>query len=188
MVGRAELHRDYLHALLTNRDHEREVFFTNLFRTLHNYLAMMVTLVDHARAHMEFYGDTDFAEEQKRRNDDVRQRISGKLLRDLRNYMLHRSVPPMEFSAHWSKDSPEADHIAVQLNSEKLLEWSKWSADSKRYLRSVKTLNVGETVADYSRAVSDYYRWFFEQYGVLHGDEIADRNRLVKHYENFWSR
>lgn len=63
--------------------------FTDLVRTLHNYLALMVTLVNHAQAHMLFYSGPDFVREQKRRNDDIRQRISGKLLRDLRN--LHAS-------------------------------------------------------------------------------------------------
>jgi hypothetical protein len=186
VVRMPETDEEYLHALLVNHDNQQDVFFTNLFRTLHNYLAMLVTLVDHSRAHMQFYSGTDFAKQQKKRNGEVRQRTSGKLLRDLRKYMLHRTVPPMEFTARFTRDAPNGEHFAVQLNAASLLEWSNWSADSKRYLKSVEALNVGDVIDDYAEAVTTYYGWFYDQFQVLHTQDIEDRNRLVLRYQSFW--
>ena len=187
VVRRAETDATYRSALMANKEFERDVYFHQLFRTLHNYLAMLVTLVDHSRVHMRSYAGTDFAKEQKRRNGVVRESVSGTILRDFRNYMLHVAIPPMEFTVHWNRDHPDQETFVALFKTRELLKWSNWSASSKRYLRSTDTINVGDLIDDYSQIIEDYYEWLYEQFQLLHGADIADRNRLVSEYDSFWA-
>jgi len=187
VVRRAEADKTYLTALLTNEYFERDAYFHHLFRTLHNYLAMLVTLVDHSRNHMKSYAGTEFAREQKRRNDIVRESVAGSILRDFRNYLLHVSIPPMEFSVHWSREKPETEPFEAVFSTERLLKWSNWSSASKLHLRGVETINIGDIVDQYSEVVTTYYEWLYAQYPLLHGADIEDRNRLVTLYEQFWA-
>lgn len=152
-------------------------FWLFLFLFLANYTSMNSTLVDHVRGLMANYKGTDFA-----RQEEVRRKILGYapvavFLKDLRNFISHVTTPPLAFQMSF-KQGQEATFEA-QLKTADLLRSGRFSAGSKTYMDDRDAIAVADAVADYATLREEYYVWLFEQFEVLHGDDIRDHDRLV---------
>lgn len=56
-----------LNILAQGNETEREFYFVELYRHLHNYLSILATLIDNARVHVKKYQGTEFEVEYQNR-------------------------------------------------------------------------------------------------------------------------
>lgn len=74
----------------------RNAFTAALLRSLHNYLASSQSLVDHVRRVMRGRTGTTTVAEFSRRRDAVARDPAIAFFQDLRNFTLHRALPPAD--------------------------------------------------------------------------------------------
>ncbi|MEV0811442.1 hypothetical protein [Micromonospora sp. NPDC050200] len=159
----------------------KDEFFFHLIRHNHNYVAAVGSLIDHTRKFMRDYEDSEFAREYETRKDQLIREGCANFLKDLRNYMLHKGIPPFTFNLR-VENTPlgQISRSRVLLNTAQLLGWPKWSSGSKGFLGQADSgIDLRETVDAYAELVRDLYRWLFEQYEVLHGSDVRSYNQLV---------
>jgi len=159
-------------------------------RLFHNYLASAKTLVDHTRVFVDKnYEKTSI---QQAYYQKVQETFSNdplcRFIQDLRNYIVHRGLPNSEMSLTVTNDkesgSQEFD-TTVSLDRESLLEWTKWSKKSRRYLdQSNRKLRISDISVNYGTRVVDFYNWLEAKLEKFHTDEIAEFERLRKAYEH----
>lgn len=160
----------------------RDEYFARLDQRLHNTLAAAVSLVDHTRRLVNEYEGTGFAEKFGPRNEAVRSADSSVFVRDLRNYLLHYGQAPFVSHVRLSDAGTEGDLISeIRIDGPTLVRWSKWSAGSRAFIEaSGAELLLTAAIRSYVDAMTDLYRWVFEQFEVLHGNDIDATNALVR--------
>lgn len=152
-------------------------YFDEVFRCLHNYLAILATLIDHARNLMRRYDGTDFAFQYKSRVDILRERPEASFLRDLRNYLLHGSMVPLSIDITIQRTDP-VHSFKVILISRTLLEWNGWKPASKRYLEAHDEIVLRPCVEAYTEQNIALYEWAFSECEMVHAEDRDDYRRL----------
>jgi len=162
---------------LFREEAEREVYFDELYRMIHNYLSMLASLIDHSRNLLKKYESSSTQVEYKRRTDSMSRIGEAKFLKDLRNYLLHVRIPPMVL--HFAMTpGPSRFDFGVRLDVEELLKYSNWSSVAKSYLRGREVVILKECVVSYTDAIQGLYDWLFDQFEEIHGGEVADLHAL----------
>jgi len=170
LVDRAELSED---------GPSGDALFREILRLLHNYVAAVVTLVDHTRNHMRQYEDTEVWEQYQSRLEVVRRRGVSPFMSKLRNYLLHYRVPPIGLTVHYDGQSKETT-VTLFLERDKCLEWKDWPTAARAYLaEQPEQISLRVVVREYAVLIEDLYRWLYEQFTVLHGEDIAAVNALI---------
>lgn len=169
---------DFATAIITgHKSGITKVYFMEVFRLLHNYLATVASLIDHSRKLVRGYEDGDFASQYEQRVREITDAELGPTLKDLRNYLLHNAVPPISLTMALSGDTQVHD-FSVQLDTEELLRWGKWSSASKTYLGARQKLVIRDCVQEYASSIQSLHEWLFAQYSTLHRSEIEDQEKL----------
>ncbi len=154
----------------------KEDFISEMLRLLHNYIASSASLIDHSRRFIEKYPDSDFSKNYQIRRTAIASSPEHCFLKDLRNYIVHFDIPPIGYQVSFNGDSFEP-----RLTSKRLLRRRKWSSTSKSYIEtSGEYVNIIPLVNDHSRCIDDLYSWIFEQFQKIHGDDIAEVNKLIR--------
>jgi len=88
---------EYAKSLSSGDSESRHQVLREVSRLFHNFLAGAMTLVDHTRVFVdEFYLGTEVHKEFKARvNREFAQNPLTRFVQDLRNYMIHRGLPPL---------------------------------------------------------------------------------------------
>lgn len=157
----------------------RQEYFDEVFRLLHNYLAILATLIDHARNLMKQYAGTDFNLQYQNRVTVLRERPEASFLRDLRNYLLHVSMVPLSIDITIQSTDPVTS-FKVILVSQTLSEWSGWKAASRRYLKAQAEILLRQCVEAYTEQNIDLYEWSFAQSAIVHAEDHDDYRRAQK--------
>lgn len=112
-------------------DAARKAFFNEFDRLLHNVVAAIGTRIDHTRVVARHYEGSPFHHEFARRIGEVAVLPAARFVKDLRNYMLHQSLP-----APYSQVNLSSQQVTYQLliSVPALLRSSAWSATSRAYL------------------------------------------------------
>ena len=77
---------------------ERAALMDRTQRLLFNYLASSGALIDHSRRLMNMYQGTPLFEDYTTQRQPLSTSTEGLFLKELRNFTLHRSLPPIN---HW---------------------------------------------------------------------------------------
>lgn len=156
----------------------RRDLFRELVRLLHNYVASAGTLVDHTRNLVRRYEETDtYAEYQLRRGAMVSNEVVP-FVSKLRNYVLHVGIPAIGVS-HKFQDGAESSTTFI--DRDQALEWRDWPQAARRYLESQDTQIALQAVVDeYTTVIEGLYRWLYDQFETLHGEDVAAANRLIR--------
>ncbi|WP_371409364.1 hypothetical protein OG423_05805 [Micromonospora zamorensis] len=160
----------------------QEAFFDEFDRLLHNAVAAIGTLIDHTRIVARHYEGSRFHDEYGRRIGNVAVLPAARFVKDLRNYMLHRSLP-----APYSQVDLHPQQVSYQLliSVPALLEFSAWSAASREYLASHGSmLPIREPLDEYAAAIDDLYEWMFTQSAQLDVAHIEAANALIDEYND----
>lgn len=172
---------------LTNKNLERDMqIFREIARLFHNFLAGAMTLVDHTRVFIEeFYLGTNVNREFKGRiqRDFVNNGLTY-FVQDLRNYMMHRGMPPITHNLMMKQIeggvAGEMDATSqFNLPIIELKEWRNWRRASKEFIESYeKYIDIFTLVNEYSKII---YKFQDDLSGLLteyHKDDLEELDAL----------
>jgi hypothetical protein len=155
-----------------------EALYAELFRRLHNYVSSAVTLIDHTRNLTRGYEGTPTHTEYMERIASIRAAGLGPFVAKLRVFVVHVGVPA--FGTRVAFEAGLGETITSFIDRDAALTWSDWPADARTYLESQPPqVSLRELITAYGAVVEDLYRWFYEQFTVLHGADIDAVNALI---------
>ena len=163
-----------------------------LVRYLHNYLTSVTSLIDSQRVVMrhcwgsgsEF--ETGAYTERRKTSFGTGE---AEFMKDLRNYCTHRSIPLPGISTKfsWAQGGPTIMENKLTLDREKLLAWDGWTAPAKGYLRARdEKFDLLPVLYSYVTTASEFYSWFVSEIGERNADDIAEFNKAVDDYNEWW--
>lgn len=164
---------------------EWQEFRAQVDQRLHNVLAGATSLVDHTRKRLEPYRDTDFHAEWTRRNDAVKDSPVASFIRRFRNVALHVHNPPYSKHVSWTAAVTKFE-ICMPTKILKAM-CDDWPAAARAYIDSCgDRVHLRSAVQEYAGMMEQLYDWTFNQYGHLHGPELAEAQRLFEEHDARW--
>ena len=161
----------------------RRAMFRELIRLLHNYVASVGTLVDHTRNLTRRYEGTDtYTGYETRRLDAISNEVVS-FVSKLRNYVLHVGVPAVGIQFRFSDG---AQSVVLFFDRDMALAWKDWPKAARSYLEAKpKEFPIVAVIQEYAAVIEGLYRWLYEQFEPLHGDDIAAVNDLIRKQWSF---
>ena len=159
-----------------------------VMRHFHNFLAAAKSLIDHTRLFVEeYYSTTPIKQAYEQKVlADLAQDPLIRFVQDLRNFMLHRALPPgsIMLNARRLDDTGRSEiTTAVDLDRAGLLKWKGWTEPSRKYLnQSPDQINISEICTPYGQAVVAFYEWFDGKLRKHHQDDIEEYEDLRRQY------
>ena len=183
MVAIIELPQDNIDIALhlLSADQPPEVmrdYFDELFRHLLNYTASVSALRDYARNLMQDYPTGTFQFEYKNRVAQLAALEIVRFIQDLRNYLQHNGVPPLQVEFAITGEEVNNVNFSVRLDPQRLLKWDGWKSGSRSYLKNKETVLLTDSVKEYTEANTQLYQWFFSQFTSVHAKELQDLEAL----------
>ncbi len=155
----------------------REFLKADVDLFLQGMLSSTTALIDQMRRFLQSYEGTEFKQEFERRNSEVAAEPEGKFFRALRNYLLHYGQAPIVLSA----ELMPTPSLQVRFDAEQLMQWSGWNADNRTFIGGQeKGLSLGPLVTTYKSLMTELFDWTFEQFGMIHEDEVTETNDLIR--------
>jgi len=157
-----------------------DLFRREMVRLVHNYVASAKSLFEHTRKFVkEYYSNSAFEKEYLRKVDETFHDPFSSLVIQLRDYTLHNDLPTISANLLFEPNKPFRFRILLDVAS--LRKWSRWSAKSKEYLKTLgPELELDVVVDDYNTKVSSFYEWFGRQLQPLHTKELAETETLLE--------
>lgn len=159
-------------------------YIREVTRLVHNLVASVGTTIDHTRrVIMEAYPEPSNPIRIINRQSARNFQENGELLfvQDLRNYTLHRALPPLLANLHFGKDVG-LDHT-ITLKVATLLEWDRWDPAVKQYLQSCETIELRPTVLKYVEAATQLLRTVLEAISTEYAEELRDFDVLAERHD-----
>lgn len=163
-----------------NLKRQRE-FNAQVAQRLHNYVAATSALVDHSRRLMQDRSDSLTAEVDTKKTG-LLAHPEVPFVKDLRNYMQHRSLPPVLLGTRMYDLNTTAPRTEseVTLSAEDLLTWDRWSADSKAFLRAQNgAFALRPVVHTHGYEMFQFNSWLFDLLIEQNRAGLADANELI---------
>jgi hypothetical protein len=161
------------------RPNVRMQFEGAIMRALHNYVASAMALVEHTRRIMRDRSGP-IVDEFERRKLAVLDHPEIQFIQNLRNYVLHRSLP---FIGHQVRVQPEPGVDAtseIRLSTRELSAWDKWSPAARQLIDSNEDELALRPIVDVHAAlVIDLNEWLIEALSKANAEALAEVNRLV---------
>ena len=107
---------------------------SELLRQMRNYCATAAVLIEHSRQMMGKLAATnpEVVANYERHKAKVVELPVAHFIKDLRNYMIHYSLPSTGSSVSYTAEDNQVT-LDIFLSSSELLKWSKWTQQSKAY-------------------------------------------------------
>jgi hypothetical protein len=152
--------------------------FHEILRLIHNYVAAVGSLVDHTRRIAKKLMDGDnLVAYQQRVDAEFKDDPLTTFLRDLRNYLLHVSHPPIRSTMRFGQDS--IDSVGIELSPQELLHWDGWRKPSVGFIERYEDgIPLAKLVADYERKVYHFYKWLIDHLN----------NACKSELDEFWAK
>jgi hypothetical protein len=143
-----------------------------LSRLIHNYAAAWFSLVDHTRAiQRELEGSEEeeirkFAiEYQNKLNESLKDSVENSFVKDLRNYVQHKTVPVP--TLHWTmtrnlsnSDTPLMDtDCSFEFITREIQDFNKWSKTSREYIKNNESIPVEKIIDSHFNLMKEFYLW-----------------------------
>lgn len=162
---------------------------SEVLRVLHNFLAAAKSLVDHARNFMnEVYADDPLrAEYNTRVAIDFKAAPVVQFVHDLRNYMLHKSIPIL-FEQLWMR-SGEQPTLTVALDTKTMRDWSGWTSGAQRFLDlHAEHTEIKTVVDEYLRIVLNFYKWLADRRDEADKEHMEELRHLQDELRQYSQR
>lgn len=156
----------------------RDRYLRELARLIHNYAASSATLIDHSRQLMSNYRKSDFEQAFQERKTLITQMPEHHFLKDFRNYVLHYSLPPIDYTIGLRDN----DHNTFELkfNTPSLLEWENWSEKSRTFITTHENALVFLPIIEaHGAAMDELHTWMLAQFETLHRSDVQVANELI---------
>jgi hypothetical protein len=157
-----------------------------IVRHLHNFLAAAKSLVDQTRVLIEeHYTGTDVAKRfQVKITDDLSEDPLVKFVHDLRNYMVHRGLPPTSMTLNATRTSingPAEVATSIYTDRDKLLQWDRWTAPAREFLKNQpERFRILEFSAPYGERILRFYERFDTLLAAHHAQDIDELQSLQR--------
>lgn len=157
-------------------------------RLFHNFLSSAKTLIEHTRIFMDtHFKSTSVNKEYTHKiKMEYSQDEVSRFIQDLRNYMLHQGLPHNQMSFKIDNKDPNNQEIesTISLDIEKLTEWSRWSAGSKKYLnKQSENLKLSVLIEEYSQKIISLNEWLEKELYKYHEDDLKELKILQNEYQ-----
>jgi hypothetical protein len=150
-----------------------------VMRALHNYVASASALVEHTRRIMRERSGP-IVDEFERKKRDVIAHPEVPFIHNLRNYVLHHSLP---FIGHEVRLQPQPGVLAtseIQLSVRQLTAWDGWSTPARRFVESQgEVLVLRPVIAIHAELTVELNLWLYEQLVAANEPALSEVNRLV---------
>jgi hypothetical protein len=187
LLVQASQDRDLAMELMQNarRPNVRVRFEASARRALHNYVAATMTTVDHSRRLMKGR-EGPVVEEFRSRVSALNAAPEHRFFQELRNNMLHHSLPTLGHSFKIQMNYPRSDGFEseVLLNAHELLEWGKWSPSSRQFLNEQQTTGVllRQVVRTHLEAFLHVNHWLYQALQAANSEGREQANVLITMY------
>lgn len=164
-------------------DNKSEELQAELIRLFHNYLAAAKSLVDHTRAYVEQWhaGDDFHLKYQEKIKSSFVDSSVSKMTLDLRNYLMHRGLPPSTIRKSFEIGANKPLEIKILFRTSSMTGWKGWSSKSKEYMEKHGThFELKSLVAEYQNLVSSFYKWFSAELHEMHKNELEQLESLKR--------
>ena len=155
-----------------------ELAMYEVVRLLHNVVAAAKTLVDHSRiVSRRLIADDDMTQKtyQDRVNRDFVDDHLVQFVEDLRNYSLHKKLPPLGLSY-----TADDDRQRFYLPKDGFGNFN-WSASAREFFDAAEPrIDFHAVLSAYRGKVMDFQRWLKELLRDLHRDSLGE----LKAYED----
>lgn len=140
-------------------------------RRIHNYAAAWLSLVDHTRGvHKKLKDHTlhniqDFANEYEvRLNKYLKNSFENVFVKDLRRYVQHKKVPVPTLHFRIGDLSSISENYLLKEGysfefKSKDIEDFDWSRQSKKYIKSNKSVPIVQIIDKHFSLMKDFYLW-----------------------------
>lgn len=168
-------------------------YANELVRYLHNYLTSVTSLIDSQRVVMRHCWGNGSEFETGAYREHVKTSFGtgeAEFMKDLRNYCTHRSIPLPGISTYfsWVHGGPTIMENKLTLGRDKLLDWHGWTAPAMGYLRAKDDrFDLLPVLYSYVTTAAEFYHWFVNEIRERNADAIAEFNKAVDDY-NEWYR
>lgn len=156
----------------------RDGYESAVTQRLHNYVAGSATLVDHARRLMRLRSGP-VAEDFHKRKTAVVENPEVPFIKDLRNFVLHRTHP---FLAHTVKieDGGGIARGEIELSTADLLSWSGWTSAARAFVKSrAPAIELRPVVRRHGDLMIELHNWLHDELATANTSALEDANRLV---------
>jgi len=168
----------------------RDEFHAEVIQRLHNYVAATMTLVDHSRRLMRDRTGS-LAEEFGTRKASLLQNPEVRFIQDLRNFMLHRSLPLLAHRLRLSGGiSEEArGESEMLLGTEDLLAWDGWSSASRGWIEARGAdISLRPLIVQHSALVYEINYWLLDALTAENQAPLAEANEIIVERNAFFNR
>ncbi|WP_148416492.1 hypothetical protein [Haloferax sp. KTX1] len=144
-------------------------------RSLHNYLAMVHSVRDHAYRVLNKLDDDDLRDQYTTKLQETGLAKRGSFVADLRNYVQHRRVPVVtgRIQSHGTNQ--------IIFDREKLATWNDWSSDGQeRLMEMEEEFEIEDEIESYQSINETFYDWFISTIGERYVDEIKERDEIIE--------
>lgn len=187
MIGRFKADTTFAMGIAgtSRRQPKLDSFLDDLDVALHNFIASAATLGDHTRrVANRRVGDDAWKTYQGEVDRIFADAPRSRFVKDLRNYMLHRTLPLAAGSFNYVKDGPLTHAIILHVPS--MLDWDGWKPLARNYLDSIgDELDLHECLSAYFEDTQQFQRWFgrhvreVNREALNFAQEIADRGNAM---------
>jgi hypothetical protein len=157
-----------------------EKYQNEINRLLHNFLASVMTLIDHTRIFMsKNYKGTRIYEKYKDKikNEFITNGLS-QFIKELRHYVLHRGLP---YTGLALKENIET---TVSLDRDAMLNWKSWSVLSRDFLASQpEKIRIFDFVNEYTQKVDALNTWINKATKEYHKKDLEELALLREEYK-----
>jgi hypothetical protein len=161
-----------------------EPYLVEVTRTLHNFVASALTLVDTTRVvYRELYEPKKLVPEYQ---GEIDTRFikdgTAQLIKDLRQFCQHYRLPLVTARIGLNLEA-QSGHIqwGVPISRKQLEVWSGWSATSKGFIAGFeKEIDLEAVAKEYRDKVVAFNTWFEGKQKGIHAAEWAYRDEMTK--------
>jgi hypothetical protein len=158
-------------------------YHSDIARLLFNYLSAAQSLVDHTRNYFKkWHSDDEVGEKYQEvvENTFVKDRASN-MIKNLRNYLLHRGIPPSTIRESFNVETNGPPVINISFEVKTLSEWSKWSKYSKEYMQEKGDyVELRGLIKEYHDLVYSFYKWVDSILGDCYKEEQSEMLKLLE--------
>lgn len=172
------------------RREDLRMMLQELQTDLHNYLAALKTLIDHTRVVVNrAYSEQEFIKEyQARIETEFDKNPPARFLQDLRNYMLHYSLPAASSEVSVTKDQDTGEAVTqsrATIIKYELLSWPEWSSPSKEYLEGAgDEIDLLELIDAHESKIREFNDWLLKRLNAVHADELDRFYKMADQLQN----
>lgn len=183
-----DLIQDPNYYLQQTSNEKTEELHSEITRLFHNYLAAVKSLIDHTRSYVEKrYINHEFESKYKAQIQSLfMDSNTSSMIIDLRNYLLHRGIPPSTIREIFHIDTDKPPEIQIAFKTSSLTDWKGWTSKSKEYMKnSGAHLGLKTLVAEYQNIVAHFYKWFDSELDNIHRAELEEFEKLKRKITEF---